>query len=139
MSRLEQAFIFMTVALHLAFLTKVGTDSHEWNRAEFVFAFSACVLIFIQFLIRYFAITHRYKTESTIEAWGVSLLIVATSLTLIQSTSHFPFWFLVYGVLLLLATVKTSQVIARLTSTDMVTVERRMRLHESRILEMSFG
>src|SRR5207249_11964175 len=39
----------------------------------------------------------------------------------------------------LLATVKTKQVMARLSSTDKTTVERRMRLRESRILEMSFG
>src|SRR5438067_945155 len=136
MNRFEQAFIFMAVALHLGLLTRVGADSNHWNRPEFVFAFSACVLIFIQFLIRYLAITHRYKTEKSIKSWFVSLFIVAASLTLIQSSVHFPFWFLVYGVFLLLANVKTREVMARLTDTDNATVQRKMRLHESLILEM---
>ena len=139
MNQFERAFIFMIIALHIGMFIKVGYESQKWMQVEFIFAYFVCILVFIQFLIRYLAITHLYKTETSISSWTVSLLIVITSLVLIQSTLNFPLWFLFYGVLLLLASLKTRQAIAQVMSASEVNTERGVRLQEFMILESGFG
>ncbi|HEX8736319.1 MAG TPA: hypothetical protein VF721_13405, partial [Pyrinomonadaceae bacterium] len=118
MNHHERTFIFATVFAHIGLLLKVGFESQKWTQIEFIFAYSACVLIFIQFLIRYLAITHLYGTEVSIRSWVVSILIVITSLILINSSLYFPFWFLIFGILLILASLKTGQVINSLVASD---------------------
>lgn len=139
MNQHERTFVFMTVGLHIGLFIKVGYESQKWTQIEFIFAYFVCVLLCIQFLIRYLTLTHVYKTENSIASWVVSLSIVITGLVLIQSTLYLPFWFLVYGILLLLAAWKTKQAISQVMLATEVNIERVVRMKEFSIMEFGFG
>lgn len=146
MNQYERAFIFMAIALHIGLFIKVGCESQKWTQIEFILAYFVCILIFIQFLIRYFSLTYVYKTENSISSWALSLSIVITNLVLIQSTLYPPFWFLVYGILMVLAALKNRQSIARLRSVTetntqgIVSIQERIAsIEEFSILESGFG
>ena len=129
----------MTIGLNVTMFIKIGYESTRWAQVDFVFAYSTCVLTFIQFLIRYFAITHLYKTEASILGWAISFLIFITSLISIQATLHIPTWFLSYGILLLSASFKTVQSRKQIAAASKSNVERLRRLQEFMIFESSFG
>jgi hypothetical protein len=139
MNQYERTFIFMAVALHIGLFIKVGCESQKWAQIEFIFTYFVCILLFIQFLMRYFALTHVYKTENSISSWLVSLCIVITGLVLVQSTLYPSSWFLVYGILLLLAALKTRQAIAKVMSASDFNIERVVRMKEFVIMELGFG
>src|SRR6185503_13905564 len=101
MKQNERAFTFATISLHFGMFMKVGNQTQRWSEIEFVCAYIVCFLIFVQFLIRYLAIIHLYDTETSLGSWLASFLVLITSLVLIESTLHLPFWFLVFGLLLL--------------------------------------
>ena len=117
----------------------VGFTVKDWKRVEFLFACAVCVLIFLQFLIRYLAITHVYKTENTIGAWVVSFVIFVVSSALVIASLSIPWWFLVLGILLLLASVKNLQSRSKIIASPSHNVERIMRLKEYMIMEVGFG
>lgn len=139
MNSRELAFIIMTVGSYVITLISIGFGSDRWSEVEFVFVFFSCVLVFIQFLIRYLAITHIYKTENSIGAWVVSLLIFATSLIMVAASLRIPIWFLVFGLLLLLAALKNMQSRKRIMEKRKPDVERTLRLREYMVFELAFG
>lgn len=139
MKRNERAFTFTTISAHIVMFIRVGSEPQRWTHIEFVFAYIVCFLIFVQFLIRYLAIIHLYNTETSIASWLVSFFVLFTSLVLIESTLHFPFWFLVFGLLLLLGALKTIQSRKRVIADPDHDVERGLRLQEFMVMESAFG
>ena len=135
MRSIEQNFVLMTLGADLVALLGIGFAHQSWT-LEFAFAFVVCFLIIVQFFLRYLAITNRYKTESSIASWTLSILIFPASLALIGSIIYTSLWFFMLGVLLLLATAKTHQTRKTVLAAN---VENAIRLQESMISEGAFG
>jgi hypothetical protein len=136
---LELWLLGCTVTSYIGAFMWVGFTVKDWRRIEFIFACAVCVLIFIQFLIRYLAITHVYKTENTIGAWIVSFMIFVVSSVLVITSLSIPWWFLVFGILLLLASVKNLQSRGKIIASQEYDFERVMRLKEYMVMEVGFG
>jgi hypothetical protein len=139
MNQRELAFIIMVVGAYILMLIKVGFESQKWSQIEFIFAYFGCILIFIQFLIRYLAITHIYKTEASIAGWVVSFLIFVASIVFVQASLNFPLWFLAFGILLLLGSLKNIQSRKQIMTATKYNIERVLRLKEYMIFEAGFG
>jgi hypothetical protein len=138
MRSIEQNFVWTTLGADLVTLLTVGFTRQQWN-IELGFAFAVCILVVGQLFIRYLAITNWYKTESSIASWTLSILIFPASLALILSSSFNSVWFLILGVLLLLASAKTHQTRKTVLAEPSSNMETAIRLQESMLWESAFG
>jgi len=139
MNQYERSFIFMAIALHIGIFLNVGYTSRKWGEITFIFAYAACLLTFAQFFIRYIAVTHLYKTETSISAWVISFLIITVSSISIYLTENLPYWFLSFSAVLFLANLKTSQSIRKILGNKKINKTHVLRLSEYRVFEFGFG
>ena len=138
MKSIEQNFVWTTLGVDLVALLTVGFSRSRWS-IEFGFGFVVCFLIIGQLFIRYLAITNWYKTENSLASWALSILIFPASLALILSTSLNSVWFIMLGLLMLLASAKTRQTRNTVLAEPSSNTETAIRLQESMISESAFG
>ena len=139
MNTFEIAFLFLALASALAMFIKVGFDSNTWSEFYFVFAYVTCATFFIQFIIRYIGVTYVANTETTVQAWATSFAILVVGLITVQLTTSIEQWFLSFGILLLLAHIKTRQTRNSIRSKDAYPEEIKNRLKEYSIAEIGQG
>ncbi|MBI4962489.1 MAG: hypothetical protein HY913_04370 [Desulfomonile tiedjei] len=139
MNWIAKWFLGMAITTNIASLVYVYSNAREWEELHVKFAFVACMLIFLQFIVRYIAITNRFKTETTRWALITSGLIVAMSLISILNVPNGASWFLYFGLLLIVAPIKTQTSRRRIMESDNPDAERLMRLQEYMIFEGGFG
>ena len=137
----QKTFIATGAGLAFGTIVTVGmlASKSSWSEFTFVTAYVVCVILSIQFVLRYIAIATLHQTEIPPSAWALSLVILIVSLVLVAVVHSPRWWFLALGMLLIFAALKNIQTRHEIRTKTGSNDEKLKRLRESMIMEASFG